>query len=65
MATVKAKCRMLNNKIGFGKLYIQIIHNRQARKIQTPYTVATNEWDEHKGIMHHRRLQHVSKNWIG
>ena len=51
MATVKAKCRMLNNKIGFGKLYIQIIHNRQARKIQTPYTVATNEWDEHKGII--------------
>lgn len=51
MATVKVKFRMMNNRIGSGKLYIQIIHNRQIRRIQTPYTVMADEWDERKGIL--------------
>lgn len=51
MATAKAKFRALAGNNSQGQLYIQISHECQVRKINTPYTVYIDEWNDRKGIL--------------
>lgn len=46
MTTVKAKLRKsrINGKVG--KLFIQIIHNREIKTITTPFKLLPSEWNE-------------------
>ncbi|WP_304487351.1 site-specific integrase [Duncaniella muris] len=49
MATVKVKFRPLAGDAEQGRLYIQIIHERQVKLISTPYIVNAAEWDSERG----------------
>ncbi len=45
MATVKIKFRASSVETREGKLFYQVIHNRQARQINTAYRLFPEEWD--------------------
>lgn len=49
MATVKVKFRPLAGDAEQGRLYIQIIHERQVKLISTLYIVNVAEWDSERG----------------
>lgn len=44
MATIKVKFRASSTKPKMGKLYVQIIHNREAKHIKTATSISENEW---------------------
>lgn len=49
MATVKAKFKLLSSSNDEGRLYIQIIHERQTKLISTPYKLHVSEWSPYTG----------------
>lgn len=49
MTTIRLKFR--SSKIGEGRLYYQVVHDRKARVINTSYTILDSEWDEEQSAL--------------
>ena len=51
MTSIKVKFRPSSVEGREGCIYIQIIHNRVVRQLNTDYTIFASEWDEKSGTL--------------
>ena len=65
MTSIKVKFRSSSTDGKEGKLYLQIIHGRKVRQIQTEHRISKSEWDERKGnikiVRHDQRAKRLTE----
>ncbi len=61
MATVKIKFRESTADVNAGKIYMQVIHNREAATIKTAFKISTEQW-LNKALLSYGKVDRTVKN---